>query len=361
LHIIKPQEIKNEEASMYKKSLCCLFCLSLVLAVFVGCTKSTEPEDETGAGNHYFSVNSHGDPITFNVDAQNGTYSFTNESTNQSSSGSFTISSDPNLNGVYETSNNHFIIELPDEAFVTSLHLGRQDYNIVFGLTSERDLSGDDLSGNYIFLTYTDAGLDDCGGYRVNNDGTFSYGIAPEPDSITAPFDYFQGSGSGTWVVDPNDSSRVIATEGVEDFYGTIYPGKIMVFSNGPGAGFIVGLVYPSSPVSPAQIAGRYHGIDYSLESGEYGVGYYDLPSSNAPVSYYVEYSGSSGTQSGITTGSLARHGYVNNLFEVDDVEPGEYDDTGYFLLLPGEIMLHFIEDNLTGELINYGIAAKIN
>jgi hypothetical protein len=346
---------------MYKRTLYCLLCLSLIISLSIGCTKSTEPEEEEPTGNHYFSMNSNGDLIRFNLDSDNGTYSFTNESSGQSNDGNFTISSDPNLSGVYVTSNDHFIIELPDEAFVTSLHLGRQNYNIVFGLTSERDLTGNDLSGNYIFLTYTNAGLDDCGGYSVSSNGTFTYGIAPHPDSITAPFNYFQGDGSGTWEFDPNDSSRIIATEGSEDYSGTIYPGKIMLLNNGSGAGFIVGLVYPSSPVSLSQIAGTYRGIDYSLETGEYGVGYYTIPSSSGPVNWYVEYSGSSGVQSGTTSGNVIGHTHVNNLFQVDDVDPGQFDDTAYFLLLPGEIMLHYIEDNTTDELISYGIAIRIN
>jgi hypothetical protein len=333
----------------------------IFLAGFLGCTKSTEPEEENGQEqvDSYYGVTSGGDELSFKIDTEKGEYSYTNESTGQTGSGTFTVSDDPNLEGVYITSDDHFIIEVPDELFITSLPLGRQS-NLVFGVTSERNLSNETLTGDYAYLIYVEEGLEDAGGYRINSNGTFTYGICPHPDSITSPFDYFEGAGFGTWVVDPDDSSRIIATEDGVEYNGTIFPGKIMLFDNGIYEGFTLGLKYPGSPVSYSQIAGRYSFIDILLETGEYGVGYYDLPSSSAPVDYYGEYSGSTGSGEGTTSGNLERHPYVNNLFQVEDVTP-EYSGDTYFILLPGDIMLHFCEDGETQELLSMGIAAKIN
>jgi hypothetical protein len=341
----------------YRTSRWVAALLSLIcFALFITCG---EEEEDTELLNNYFAIGSSGDLVSLKIDTTENTYSFTNEGTNQSGEGSYSISTDQHLSGVYVTSNGHYIIELPDKAIITSIPLAgtsslSPDNSIIFGLTSELNLNNETLTGDYIFIIYLDDGVDDAGGYRINSNGTFTYGIAPEPDSIVN-FDYFEGDGSGTWEVS-EDSSRILATEGNTQYYGSIYPGKLMLFDYEPGEGFIVGVKYPSSAITLAQVAGTYHGVDYLVETNEEGVGYYTLPSTSGPVDYYCKYSGSSGVVSGTTSGDVARHPGVNNLFQVDDDT-----DRAYFLLLPGEVMLHYVVDQPTGDLISYGIAAKIN
>ncbi len=194
-------------------------------------------------------------------------------------------------------------------------------------------------------------GFDSWGGYAINSNGTYTWAVAP--DSLTAPFDHFQGGGGGTWQVSPSDSSRISFTEGGMTAYGTILPGKLMIVDD-PMHGYILGIKYPSSHIPFSQIAGKYTCIDYS--NNDIGIGHYQLPSSSAPISWYVKYK-IHGVDQGTSNSNLQQHPYVNNAFTITE---GQW--TTEMLILPGEIILHWCyEHDSTGyNLVSTGIGAKL-
>jgi len=327
----------------------------LLVGIFTaGCSDATGPEGGGGSQSTeaYFGTTSEGHILSLQIDSANEDYSFYNETTGNTISGTFNVSTNPNYAGTYITSNDHFIIEVPEEIIITSIPLGGKAFGLSFGISSERDLNDENLLGNYIFIRYDSDGLDAYGGFAINAGGTYTYGLAP--DEVTSPFNYFQGDGSGTWNVSPDDSSRITFVEGVYTATGTILPGKLLLLNDTAG-GYNIGIKYPSSPVSFGEIAGTYTCIDY-LEDGDVGIGHYQLPSSSAPISWYIDYQ-NYGVDSGTSTDNLERHPYINNLFTIME---GDWYTS--MLLLPGDVILHNCAewDGSDWNIVSTGIGARI-
>jgi hypothetical protein len=336
----------------------------LLAFFFAGCSdSSTTPPNPAGGGqNNYNSISNYGDivRVTFNTGKDaGGSYSWTNETLNLTDNGTYTVSTDPNLTGIYVTNSGDYIIEAPNLSFLTTLDFGRPQNQFSFGINSNQNLHNLTVTGDYIWISFSDDSTNFWGGYRLNADGTCTYGFAPDDPSQVTNFNYFQGGGSGNWAISSQDSSRILFTEGGLTFIGTIYPEKYMEISNGPGLGMSLGIKYPSAPITLNQIAGTYRGIDYT-DDGNIGVGYYTLPSSSAPVTCYFKYLNPSIISQGTTSGNISRHPGINNIFLVNDVKPGEYDYTVYFILLGGESMMHFAIDNI-GTSYSSGTCLKIN
>ena len=143
-----------------------------------------------------------------------GSYSWTNETLNQTGNGTYTVSTDPNLTGNYITNNGYYIIEAPNLSFLTTLDFGRPQNLFSIGFNSNQNLNNVSVTGDYIWISFGGASEGEWGGYRLNADGTCTYGIAPENPSLITNFNYFQGAGSCTWAVSSQDSSRILFTEG---------------------------------------------------------------------------------------------------------------------------------------------------
>jgi len=337
-----------------------------LIGIFIalGCSSGSSSTGPGGGGggageNTYTATTNYGDIVRLIISsAKDGTYSWTNETLNQSGNGSYTTSTDPNLSGIYITDNNHYIIESTNLSFVTDLDFGRTQNYISIGISSEQNLNTASLTGDYIFMCFSDNGIEEGGGYRLNSDSTFTWGIAPEPSQITSNFNYFQGSGSGTWHVSSQDSSRIEFTEGGQTSTGTIYPGKMMIVSDQYTQGLIVGIKYPSSPLTFNDIAGTYKVIDYT-EEGDVGIGRYTIPSSPGPLSYYIKY-GSDIVQ-GTSSGNISRHPYINNVFQFDDYSAGQYNYTAYCIYAGNEIMIHMTVPNDTTSSSSCGYGLRIN
>ncbi|MBN1151202.1 hypothetical protein JXA84_08305 [candidate division WOR-3 bacterium] len=339
------------KTSLLQKSA--FFMIASLAVTGFSCSSSSSTGPSGGGGTttpeeNYFGVTPSGDMVTLNIDLDAKEYTFFNITTNDTTKGTFTVSSDPNYTGAYITSNNHYIIEAPGEFFITSVPLGNKQFGITFGITSKNNLNNYSFEGNYVFLVFTAEGFADWGGFTINSNGTYTYGIAPEPSLITSPFNYFQGSGAGTWQVSSADSSRVVLTEGSTVRYGTVNPGKTMIIQGNDE--YIIGVKYPSSPASFSQIAGRYTAVDHDIDDGQ-GIGNFQVPSSSAPVNFYFKYQNGN-TASG-TTSDLLSHQYVNNMFYT-------YLDQQFIgsLLLPGYIMMYWRFEN--DSLVGSGIGAKL-
>ncbi len=319
--------------------------------------------EETVEYNKYLASGSYGDVIRYEIDEENNIYKYYNETTGQSDSGTYVVSNDANLQGVYEVSlgsDNFYAVELADKAFATSLPSGRAENELCFGLSADLDLSTSfstsDIAGKYLFIIYDDLTSSEIwGGYELFSDGTYTWQLGPQDEANFDENTHFAGGGSGTWGISSEDPSRLIFTEDGIDYFGTVYPGKAMLIDNGTGNGFTLGIYYPDTHVSQSDVAGYYRYLDITLD-GDQGVGYYNIPSSGSELSYYYKYRSSSegtGSCSDFTT-----VGTVNNMFKCTDIFDG---DTfyNYFIILPGEVMLHFCAGD--NGLVSYGIGAKIN
>jgi hypothetical protein len=345
-----------------------LFGLTFVLHQGCGNDSTTNTNQPgTTIENGYNSATNYGDVIKFKIvtstaaDGTNGfNFEWSNQTMNTSGNGTMTLSTNPNLNGVYETSDGKYVIELPDNSYVSSLNYGRPQSNLSFGVTAKRNLHNSTVEGDYIWINYQEDTVESMGGYRINANGTVTWGLAPYDIMSITNFNYFQGGGSGTWVISPTDSSRIIFSENGIDYIGTVFPEKYMLISNGTGNGITVGVYYPSAPLSISQIAGIYRGFDYTAD-GNTGVGRYTVPSTVSPVNYYYSYSSPPLISQGTSSGNIDRHPGINNCFVCNDAVPNEYDYTTFFIVLSGECTLTFCRSNTTHNASSCGFGLKIN
>jgi hypothetical protein len=337
-----------------------------MVTVTTACKKDDDSDDDDPPVaediNHYTVTGSYGDVITYTIDEVNHTYSYTNETTGATGSGSYTMSTNPNMPGVFEISSGgqtYYTIELADKFMATSMPSGRPENKLCFGVSSDLNLtsySAADLAGRYVYVVYQDFNdSTDWGGFEVLSNGTFTYNVGTNYVTNWNDAVQFAGAGSGTWAVSGTNNSRIIFTEGGIDYVGSILPGKIMVMDDGVGNGFTMGLKYPDVHPTKDMVAGTYRYIDITT-SGEVGIGYYNLPASGSSVSYYYKYN--DGTEGSGTAGNYIVVNEVKSMFQADETIGGTLY-TSYFIILPGEIMMHYCTD--TAQIISYGIGAKIN
>lgn len=349
-------------------------CLLAGTILFCRCTKDEKKDDKTNPTpppvtqekNKYTVAASYGDIISYELNNTSKTYTYSNETTGQSGSGSYVVSSNSNLTGIYEISsggNTYYAIELAKKIMATTVPSGRTENKLCFGITADQNLATSyttsDLSGKYLFLDY--GAFDDgnvLGGYQLNENGTFSWNYAPHDVALFNPNTHFTGLGSGTWSISSSDASRISYTENNQTFQGSILPGKLMLIDNGMGNGFTVGIKYPETHITQASIAGTYRYLDI-MSNGEIGVGWYSLPASGQTINYYYKYNGSSGEGTG-SLNTFVSIPQINNVFKATDVQGSETYDV-YFMVLPGEVMLYFCLEVNAMNLISYGIGAKIN
>ena len=350
------------------------FVFLILLAVFSACKKDKDnepdptnstPDPITPIEHKYTTAASYGDVIRYTFDEANKTYSFVNETTGETGSGSYTMSTNPNLTGVYEISsggNIYYVVELAEKVFATSNPSGRPENKLCFGISSELNLStnytANDIAGKYLFLTYGLGFTDSTqwGGYELFPNGTYVYNYGTNYVESFNELVQFSGAGSGTWVISNTDPSRIIFTEGGNNYTGTVYPDKAMMIDNGVGLGFTLGISYPAAHITQSSVAGVYRFLDITL-SGETGVGNYTLPASGGNMTYYYKYNGGSGEGTGSCTNFAEVPNVKNMFFASETIGPDTY--TTYFVILPGEVMLHFCSG--PNNVISYGIGAKIN
>lgn len=346
-----------------------LFLTALFLTV--SCTKDEDPpSDDTNPPptptheiNKYIGCGSYGDIIRYEIDETNMTISYYNETTGESGSGSYTLTGDNNISGVYEAifdGETYYAIELAEEIMATSAPSGRLSNRLCYAISADQDLSTDysvnDLVGKYLYIIYDDFEDEVYGGYELYADGTYSWNVGPDDEDNFDENIHFAGGGGGSWAISPTDPSRVIFTEGGVNYTGSILPEKAMLIDGGVGNGYIAGIKYPGSHATQLSVAGSYRILDVTSE-GTTGVGTYSIPASGGNLQYYLKYTDGLIDQG--TANDFAPVSAINNMFRVSASYEGEIFYT-WFVLLPGELMLHFCAGEDTG-LVSYGIGAKIN
>ncbi|MDD2636408.1 MAG: hypothetical protein PHW82_13030, partial [Bacteroidales bacterium] len=196
--------------------------VSSMLILFSSCEKDEDDDNNNDNGDivnskNYVVAASYGDIIPFSIDKDNMSYSFDNETTNQSGNGSFVMSPDPKLTGVYEVNQSgttQYIVEIPDVITITSLQLGNTLNKMAVGLSADLHNSNTytiaDFAGKYLYMNFDDGEKypgEFWGGTQINSDGTYTSG--PGDENITTIS--FSGYGNGTISVDENDNSRILA------------------------------------------------------------------------------------------------------------------------------------------------------
>jgi hypothetical protein len=328
------------------------------------------------SGRPYLAMGNYGDLIRYTV-ADDHSYAYVNETTGETGSGQYTVSADPDLEGVYvatTTSGTYYAIELADGVFVTSNPSGNASNRLVVGLPADLDLSTEyapaDLAGDYVYVTLAPSWNDfTYGGYRLNAGGTYTWGQIPmsaDPDQPTFHFtDYVSGgpaSGVGEWAVLDDDPSRVRFTDastGDSTYLGTVYPGKAMMIDGGPGYGFTLGLRYPAAPVTQAQLAGTYRFIEVTA-GGDTGVGWYQIPATGDQIAWWEKMLAGGDAMSG----SASFHVFANFWGGVGS--QATFDGQEFyssFLVLPGQILMAFTYriDVEPIQLISYSVGAHID
>ncbi|MDD4150441.1 MAG: hypothetical protein PHE33_10475 [Bacteroidales bacterium] len=360
--------------------------VSSMLVLFSSCKKDDDNNDDINnednkTKKNYVVAASYGDLISFSIDKENMSYSFNNETTNQTGNGSFVMSPNPRLSGVYEVNQSgttQYIVEIPDVITITSLQLGNPLNKMAVGLSADLHNSNTytiaDFAGKYLYMNFDDGEKypgEFWGGTQINSDGTYTVG--PGDENITN-FS-FVGYGNGNMSIDENDNSRILFYEigSTEPVIGIVLPGKALLIDNGIGNGFSLGVAYPNSPVSQSSLAGSYKGILLTTGSGQ-GAMNFEIPASGSGLSYYVKFN--SGETYDVVNGSSAtnvvnsfeRVSTLNNVFKMVqtitlDGDP-PFESTAYFVMLPGDILMYFgiEEDDQNNEYVAaYGISGKIN
>jgi hypothetical protein len=355
--------------------------VAVLAALAAGVLISGCGDSGTGGGNTtptvhtYLAAGNYGDVIRYSLGSDHS-YSYVNETTSDSGSGSYSMSTDPTLTGVYEIAageNTYYVVELADRIMVTSNPSGNGLNRLVVGLPADLDLSTDytpaQLAGDYLYLGF-DGNTDVYwGGYRVNANNTFTWGVVPDsadPEN-DASFNFLSyvaagaDFGGGDWAVNAANHSRVTFTEsGYPPAVGTVYPGKAMLIDQGPTYGLCLGLRYPTTALTKADVAGTYRYLDVTSD-GQTGVGSFNLPASGSTMPYTYKYNGSAGQGSGAGVNYRAV-AHVNNMFAMDDTSFSNLLVT-YLVVLSDGIMMHFCAEinDTSWTLASYGVSAKIN
>lgn len=339
----------------------------------VSCVDDDDTDDKPGPTkvlHSYFASASYGDIVEVDVNKTDKKIDYNNITTSQKGSLNYNFLTNPELNSILQINQNgqsFFAIEDPGQIFVTSLPLGNIYNKLSFGITSKlnfnTDVSPAELAGKYVFVIFENVAPDEYewGGYQINADGTYSWKISGEDEpELFNDKTGFSGDGGGTWMVDPQNSSRLIFKEnnGNDVFYGSVLPGKMMMIDIGVGNGFVLGVKYPEQPYTQAQVAGKYQWIDKTPE-GYVGLGYFNIPSDGDSCKYYYKYLNNPYADEGLETAyDFKRLSNMNNVFRMEDNWDGDIFYT-YMAVLAGQSVIFFTigDDGIVS--VGIGIRSK--
>jgi hypothetical protein len=330
--------------------------------------------------NTYSGSGSYGDLVTFEINQTDHTYSIYNESTGQSSSGTYTIQTGQ-LQGVYRINiggNSFFSVELSDKFLAANFPTGNPLNNLSFGISSEIDNTNNmaNIAGDYIFFEVDADGYfnnpiwKEWGALAVYSNGIFegiSYATGgPYPSSETiAPEDFTDGfpinqdsiEFDGTFTVSGTHKERLITTlnqDPLGTYNGFVYATAsqgALILDKGLGNGFILALKINTSSNLSA-IAGSYK--------------YVSVLDNNTAVGGNATISGSSGTYYQETSTGVTESGTLQNIQQCANFHNVYYGemvstqvDGKIYLCIVGDIFFSIAFNN-SGEFVIYGAGAKL-
>jgi hypothetical protein len=327
----------------------------------------------------YLSMGNAGGLVEYTLSSDHS-YSYVDMTTGDTVRGVFTVSSDPNTQGVLVTTvgaTTHYALELANGMFVTTIPSGTAGNQLVVGLAcgdgpvlSKQLAAGAatytpaELAGDYFWIFFGNQWSDLlAGGYRMNANLTYTWNVVAEtvdPASPTFSFsDYVEGMGAGTWAQHPSIPAALSFHETMFEpstATGIVAPGKAMLIQD--AAGFSLGLRYPDAFVTQSQLAGTYNFIDLA-DNGDVGIGRYTIPATGTTVSWWERIGGQD--QSGTSTG-FTLYPRFYGVGSIEDEFDGDVFKTT-MVLIPGGALMHFCLKTSTGgspELISYGVGVRM-
>lgn len=357
-----------------------ILTFSILTVLNFGCKDDPEEEEpkKEDVINKYAGSGSKGDLVTFSINTTDKTYSVNNETTGKSSDGSYTIKSGA-FYGIYEintNSNRFFAVELNKKVIAANFPTGNEENNISFGVSSSISYLNNSsvVAGDYTWIIITNKEIDgstmnkEWGVLSVNSNGTWIKknhrgGVNYMDAGYSSPVDFNQtlpltgGHETGTWSVNAQHPERLnVQINGVSQtltgyIYGDSQSGAILL-DLGTGNGFLLGI--KNNNASLADIAHTYNFVDV-WNTGYKGAGNYII-SSNGTVNFNHITTG--GEQ---TAGSfqIQQCNVLKNTYYCQHATIDSYDMTVY-LVVCGDIIMHFMFNNENGGFIAYGAGGKI-
>ncbi len=366
-------------ASCNKLMLSCVAsCLFALLSS--GCTTGGPSEngnnnDNNQGGNEtpvdttskaFVGSASRGDVVVYTVDDEDQTYTWTNETTSTSGSGTFSaLSGHPLAQGFFdltEEESTYTALKLANDVFLTDNPTGHAENKLAVVLGSEATIDSSTAPGDYLYVYMDDDNTSvPWGTLRILEDGTLthrSYGNTRPESAGTLEY---EGTGTGTWrAIDAvgDVPGRTEFTVDGEILEGMFYDGKVVLVDRGEGEGMWIGVRMPAVPLTVPEIVGTYQFMDLAIdETGGFTteIGLYDFLDDST-----VDFASLVGpdltnpddwnTGRGLPVASVEN---VNNLFKVTGASP-ESTFEAYVLFVPGEFIIHF--DFSSNVFTGYGV-----
>ncbi len=335
---------------------------------------STDASNPPGGGGNSPTVNSYsgsatyGDLVTFSINKTEGSYTLNNETTGQTESGNYTVSTDTYFKGVYQVSaggNTFFGIELDDKIVTANFPSGNSSNDLSFGVSSEIDNSGrlNEIAGDYFYVKL--------GSYLANGNpmewGVFTAGTdsiwgvteasgnnGPEDITINRPLDYSVSDFDLSYTV--NNDRLTISDGSGSNLTGYVYAaGNTSVFLIDQGTGMGTYIAYKiDDNFNPANSTGNYKFIDFATD-GTKGAGNYNIDA-NGNVKYSWTDGTAANTVTDISLNSALTQSNIPNVWYAYNVNS---DGDNLYLVVAGDAIMHYVFDR-NFNFIEYGAGAKL-
>jgi hypothetical protein len=352
---------------------------------FSSCTKKGTDDTSTAIKNTYAGSGAYGDLVTFDINQTYKSYTTHNETTNQLSSGNYTIL-DGQLQGIYKVtaaSNTFFAVELNNKFLAANFPTGNTKNNLSMGISSKIDNTNNmtNIAGDYAYIEIDANGYFGDGNYKewgvvtVATNGVFkgrafatggTYGLAKtiSPEQWTG----FPITGtiadqdfSGTFTIDAAHKERLtVAVNNAPgaDYHGFVYATStegVLILDEGVGKGFIFAIKVNNSSTL-ANIVGSYKYISVLKQN-----------SLNVPVGGNATIlSNGSGTYTQMFPNGTIENGTLQGLTQCPNIKNMYYGnmsstqpDGKFYVCIVGNIYFNFAFKT-DGKFAFYGAGGKL-
>ena len=338
---------------------------------------STSPSTNNGGGggasstNTYSGSASYGDLVTFSIDQSNQTYVLSNETTGNTETGNYQVSTDSTFKGIYMVDaggSNFFGIELDDKIVTANFPSGNASNDISFGVSSEIDNSGrlNEIAGDYFYVklgSYLSTNPMEWGVFTAGTDSIWGVYVdegnnGPEDTLINRPLNYNNNFYSGTsfdlaYTIN-NDRINIVGDG--NNMTGYVYAaGNTSVFLIDQGTGLGTFIAYKIDDNFNASTAvGDYKFIDFATD-GTKGAGNFNIDA-NGNVKYSWTDGTAANTDYDIALNSALQASNIPNVWYAYNINA---DGDNLYVVVAGDAIMHYVFDS-SFNFIEYGAGAKL-